>query len=138
MDFPGCLIVVSHDRYFMDKIVDHLFVFEGGNIKDFPGNYSDYRTYADNKPSEKKDPKSETKAVRQTTAPEEKKLSYLEQKELKQLETQIKNLERDKETLQQAFLKDLSAEEIKENSIKLQEIEEKIDAKTKRWFDLSS
>ncbi|MBS3739557.1 MAG: ABC-F family ATP-binding cassette domain-containing protein, partial [Psychroflexus sp.] len=71
MDFPGCLIVVSHDRYFMDKIVDHLFVFEGGNIKDFPGNYSDYRTYADNKPSEKTDPKPETKAVRQTTAPEE-------------------------------------------------------------------
>ncbi|NBC58077.1 MAG: ATP-binding cassette domain-containing protein [Bacteroidetes bacterium] len=138
MDFPGCLIVVSHDRYFMDKIVDHLFVFEGGNIKDFPGNYSDYRTYSDNKPSEKTDPKPETKAVRQTTAPEEKKLSYLEQKELKQLETQIKNLERDKDTLQQAFLKDLSAEEIKENSIKLQEIEEKIDAKTERWFDLSS
>jgi len=136
MDFPGCLIVVSHDRYFMDKIVDHLFVFENSNIKDFPGNYSDYRSYEANKSTETtapkpKNPKPEEKEKN------EKKLSYLEQKELKQLETQIKTLEREKETLQQAFLKDLSAEEIKKNSIKLQEIEANIDEKTERWFELA-
>lgn len=137
MDFPGCLIVVSHDRYFMDKIVDHLFVFERGEIKDFPGNYSDYRTYADNKPAENPKPKPKPIEEKKTIAPEEKKLSYLEQKEIKQLETQIKNLERDKEQLQKAFLEDLTAEEIKENSIKLQAIEDEIEEKTERWFELS-
>lgn len=137
MDFPGCLIVVSHDRYFMDKIVDHLFVFENGNIRDFPGNYSDYRHYEAHKPSDTPEPKSSIPPPREKEK-SENKLSYLEQKELKQLETQIKNLERDKEKLQQAFLEDLSAEEIKENSIKLQVIEADIEEKTERWFELSS
>ena len=136
MDFPGCLIVVSHDRYFMDKIVDHLFVFEDKRIKDFPGNYSDYRTYAENKPIEKTEskpapPKPEPKEE------QEKKLSYLEQKEIKQLEKKIQNLEKEKEELQKRFLEDLSAEEIKENSIKLQDIEDEIEDKTERWFELS-
>ncbi|MGX1022985.1 ABC-F family ATP-binding cassette domain-containing protein [Psychroflexus sp. MBR-150] len=136
MDFPGCLIVVSHDRYFMDKIVDHLFVFENGNIRDFPGNYSDYRQYEAQKPAEKLEPKPTTSKPQEKEKPENK-LSYLEQKELKQLETQIKNLEKEKEKLQQAFLEDLSAEDIKENSIKLQEIETDIDKKTERWFELT-
>ncbi|QTY26532.1 ABC-F family ATP-binding cassette domain-containing protein [Flavobacterium sp. CS20] len=136
MDFPGRLIVVSHDRYFMDKIVDHLFVFENGNIRDFPGNYSDYRQYEAQKPAEKLEPKPTTSKPQEKEKPENK-LSYLEQKELKQLETQIKNLEKEKEKLQQAFLEDLSAEDIKENSIKLQEIETNIDKKTERWFELT-
>lgn len=136
MDFPGCLIVVSHDRYFMDKIVDHLFVFEDGQISDFPGNYSDYRNYEAHKPK----PKAEINDIKiskpESSENEEKKLSYLEQKEIKQLEKQIQNLEKEKEKLQQAFLKDLSAEEIKVNSIKLQEIEDEIEVKTERWFKL--
>ena len=136
MDFPGCLIVVSHDRYFMDKIVDHLFVFEKGNIKDFPGNYSDYRQYSDHKPDEKEKPKTSDSKAKQPEKP--KGLSYLEQKEVKQLEKQIKQLEQDKVKLQQAFLEDLSAEDIKENSIKLQNIEEEIEEKTERWFELES
>ncbi len=136
MDFPGCLIVVSHDRYFMDKIVDHLFVFENGNIRDFPGNYSDYRQYEAYKPSEKIETKPTPTKPQEKEKPENK-LSYHEQKELKQLETQIKNLEREKSKLQQAFLEDLSAEEIKENSIKLQQIEANIDEKTERWFELT-
>lgn len=134
MDFPGCLIVVSHDRYFMDKIVDHLFVFENSKIKDFPGNYSDFRQYGIFKPDEKQTP---TKSAAKEKEPEKPKgLSYLEQKEVKQLEKQIKNLENDKEKLQQAFLEDLSAEDIKKNSIKLQDIETEIEEKTERWFEL--
>jgi ATP-binding cassette subfamily F protein uup len=136
MDFPGCLIVVSHDRYFMDKIVDHLFVFEDKRIKDFPGNYSDYRDYADNKPVEKTETKP-TPVIQNQEEPKEKKLSYLEQKEIKQLEKKIQNLEKEKEQIQKAFLEELSAEEIKENSIKLQGIEDEIEEKTERWFELS-
>jgi len=136
MDFPGCLIVVSHDRYFMDKIVDHLFVFEDKRIKDFPGNYSDYRTYAENKPIEKTESKP-TPSKPEPKEEQEKKLSYLEQKEIKQLEKKIQNLEKEKEELQKRFLEDLSAEEIKKNSIKLQDIEDEIEDKTERWFELS-
>ncbi len=114
MDFPGCLIVVSHDRYFMDKIVDHLFVFENGNIADFPGNYSDYRSYKNVKVEEEQPvekPKPETSAHEKP-----KSLSYLEQKELKNLEKEIQKLEQQKETLQQSFLEELSRDEIAENS----------------------
>jgi ATP-binding cassette subfamily F protein uup len=137
MDFPGCLIVVSHDRYFMDKIVDHLFVFEHGQISDFPGNYSDYRNYEAHKPKTKTESKAPTTSKTETPEKEEKKLSYLEQKEIKQLEKQIQNLEKEKEKLQKAFLEDLSADEIKANSIKLQEIESSIENKTEKWFELS-
>lgn len=136
MDFPGCLIVVSHDRYFMDKIVDHLFVFEKGNIKDFPGNYSDYRQYSDTKPDDK--PKPVTSNSKDEKSEKPKGLSYLEQQEVKQLEKQIKKLEQEKDKLQQTFLEELSAEDIKENSIKLQNLEEEIEEKTERWFELSS
>ena len=136
MDFPGCLIVVSHDRYFMDKIVDHLFVFEDAQIKDFPGNYSDYRQYSSHKPDEDSKPKTSETKVKQPEKP--KSLSYNEQKEIKQLEKKIKQLEQVKDKLQQAFLEDLSAEDIKETSIKLQNIEEEIEEKTERWFELSS
>lgn len=139
MDFPGCLIVVSHDRYFMDKIVDHLFVFEDRQIKDFPGNYSDYRTYEAHKPKPASKPEAKPNVPEKLNKDtSEKKLSYLEQKEIKQLEKRIQTLEKEKELLQQAFLKDLSAEEIKDNSIKLQTIEDEIEEHTERWFELSS
>jgi len=138
MDFPGCLIVVSHDRYFMDKIVDHLFVFENKQIKDFPGNYSDYRSYTDNKPADNPDPKAKSPEKKDHKTTEGKKLSYLEQKEIKQLEKKIQSLEKEKEQLQKAFLQELSADEIKDNSIKLQGIEDKIEERTERWFELNS
>src|SRR5699024_902951 len=93
LDFPGCLIVVSHDRYFMDKIVDHLFVFGKGEIQDFPGNYSDYRAFSLQNPSE-------STKKEETTAPKKEKekttktaLSYHEQKEFKKLEREIAQLE---------------------------------------------
>ncbi|MEO0902790.1 MAG: ATP-binding cassette domain-containing protein, partial [Bacteroidota bacterium] len=107
LDFPGCLVIVSHDRYFMDKIVDHLFVFKGeGVIDDFPGNYSDYRTYENSRIIEERKSK-EPSAKEEKTHWKEKnkagKLSYQEQKEHKQLEKDIQKLEEKKETLQNQF-----------------------------------
>jgi ATP-binding cassette subfamily F protein uup len=136
LDFPGCLIVVSHDRYFMDKIVDHLFVFKDGNISDFPGNYTDYRSYEHIKEDDEQS--AEPPKAEPTNNEKPKSLSYLEQKELNNLEKAIQKLEQEKVTLQQSFLEDLSGDEIAENSIKLQEIEDAIDQKTERWFELES
>lgn len=140
LDFPGCLIVVSHDRYFMDKIVDHLFVFKGkGRIQDFPGNYSDYRAYADSQPKEKEGDDT-PKAKNDWKQTEDKaKLNYKEQKEFAKLEREIPKLEREKEQLQNKFAtEDWDGEEINKQSIKLQEIIDQIDAHTERWFELSA
>ena len=96
LDFPGCLIVVSHDRYFMDKIVDHLFVFRGeGVVEDFPGNYSDYRIYESSKVIEERENKttSTEKTENNWRDTSGGKLSYSEQKEYKQLEKEIQKLE---------------------------------------------
>jgi len=136
MDFPGCLLVVSHDRYFMDKIVDHLFVFRGaGEIEDFPGNYSDFRVYEDpsmaSDPPEKK-PKSDWKNK------EENKPSYENQRALKKLETEIAKFEVQKETIQNKFSSEaLSPEEIKTLSIELKSTEEALEERTNAWLALS-
>ncbi|MEE2771249.1 MAG: ABC-F family ATP-binding cassette domain-containing protein [Bacteroidota bacterium] len=138
LDFPGCVVVVSHDRYFMDKIVDHLFVFEGqGAVSDFPGNYSDYREYAAVKPSEEistteKKPKENSWRDDSTGT----KLSYKEQKEFGKLEKEITQLEKKKDQLQQDFLKELSAEVIKDKSVELQNMQDEIEEKTMRYFEL--
>ncbi|NNK20751.1 MAG: ABC-F family ATP-binding cassette domain-containing protein [Flavobacteriaceae bacterium] len=145
LDYPGCLVVVSHDRYFMDKIVDHLFIFRGeGIIEDFPGNYSDFRAYEDSieqtKRNESKENKSKQESDKSQWRDKESgsSLSYLEQKEYKQLEREIQGLEAKKKELQQAFLNsDLSPEEITDLSKSLSEVEEQIDAKTERWFEIS-
>ena len=142
LDFPGCLLVVSHDRYFMDKIVDHLFVFQdNAEVQDFPGNYTDYRAYEDSAiieareetSSENDNNKKDWKKTSSGT-----KLSYNEQKEFGKLEKEIAKLEQKKEKLQQKFLEDLDPDEIKENSIKLQEIDDAIETKTERWFELGA
>ncbi|KAA2218093.1 MULTISPECIES: ABC-F family ATP-binding cassette domain-containing protein [Maribacter] len=140
LDFPGCLIVVSHDRYFMDKIVDHLFVFKGeGVIEDFPGNYSDYRAYEDSKVIEQREQKEKSEPVKTTwKEPEKNKLSYLEQKEYKNLEKEIKQLEAKKLEIQDKFTDtSLSGEEIEALSIELGELSDTIDQKTERWFELA-
>lgn len=137
LDYPGCLIVVSHDRYFMDKVVDHLLVFRGGGvIEDFPGNYSDFRTYED---SSDPSAKTEKKEKVDWKDPEAKaKLSYNEQKEYKALERDIAKLEREKDAMEAAFAtEDWSAEQINEQSVKLQEVIDSLDMKTERWFELS-
>ncbi|WP_372946587.1 ATP-binding cassette domain-containing protein, partial [Muriicola sp.] len=145
LDYPGCLVVVSHDRYFMDKIVDHLFVFRGeGIIEDFPGNYSDFRAYEDSLDASKKAEKASDAEKGQTTGSpwrEEGKrsnLSYSEQKEYKQLEREIQKLEVQKKELQDAFLNpDITPEEIASLSKSLQETEQQIDQKTERWYEIS-
>lgn len=138
MDFPGVLLVVSHDRYFMDKIVDHLFVFRGkGVIEDFPGNYSDFRAYDSSLPKqvETTEKTVNTEAVKQNEAT---KLSYNEQKEYKNLESKIRSLELDKKALEKKFNNpDLSQDDINKLSAELQVIIDTIEEKELRWFELA-
>jgi len=137
LDFPGCLLVVSHDRYFMDKIVDHLFVFRGnGEVEDFPGNYSDYRDY------EASTPYVEPVKIEATPTDQKKndaeKLSYNEQKELKSLNSKIRALELDKKAFEAKFLDpSLSQDKINKLSEDLQKIIDDIAVKEARWFELS-
>lgn len=135
MDFPGVLLVVSHDRYFMDKIVDHLFVFRGeGVIEDFPGNYSDFRAYDNSQPKqiEEVEKADNTKAIKQNEAT---KLSYNEQKEYKNLESKIRALELDKKALEAKFNNpDLSQDDINKLSEELQVVIDTIEEKELRWF----
>ncbi|MBO6606940.1 ABC-F family ATP-binding cassette domain-containing protein [Psychroserpens sp.] len=140
LDFPGCLLVVSHDRYFMDKIVDHLFVFQGqGIIKDFPGNYTDYRAYeSSNPPKSSEATKVSTKNTSGEADNKAQKLSFNEQKEYRNLESKIRSLELDKKALEAKFNDaTLNAEEINELSLELQALIEVIETKELRWFELS-
>ena len=139
LDFPGCVIVVSHDRYFMDKVVDHLFVFKGeGVIEDFPGNYTDYRIYEDSQPviSNASEDKKEKNTWKKTN---DNKLSYNEEKELKNIESKLNALAFDKKELESKFHNpDLSPEKIIKLSEQLQKVIDDMDIKEARWFELSS
>lgn len=137
LDYPGCLIVVSHDRYFMDKVVDHLLVFRGdGVIEDFPGNYSDFRAYEDSSDPTEKTTKKEKTDWKDPGA--KAKLSYNEQKEYKALERDIAKFEREKKQLEAAFATaDWDMDKINEESLKLQQIITTLEEKTERWFKLS-
>jgi ABC transport system ATP-binding/permease protein len=139
LDFPGCLVVVSHDRYFMDKIVDHLFVFRGnGVIEDFPGNYSDFRSYEDSSSKEKAETAESKPKNHWKTDSGKTKLSYNEQKEFKKLEKEIASLETERDMVQGQFATEgWTGAEIDEQSMKLQRIIEAIETKTERWFELS-
>jgi ATP-binding cassette subfamily F protein uup len=138
MDFPGVLLVVSHDRYFMDKIVDHMFVFRGeGIVEDFPGNYSDFRAYDSSKPKqiEQTAKTDNTKVAKQNEA---NKLSYNEQKEYKNLESKIRSLELDRAALVAEFNNpELTQDNISKLSEKLQVIIDTIEEKEMRWLELS-
>jgi len=140
LDFPGCVVVVSHDRYFMDKIVDHLFVFgRDGQIMDFPGNYSDFRAYQAVRPKAEADKKSEKEKTGWKPETEKARLSYQEQKEYQKLEKEIAKLEKEKKTLEQGFATEgWEGEEIDRQSIRLQQIIDGIDQKTSRWFELAA
>lgn len=142
-DFPGCVIIISHDRYFMDKIIDHLLVFEGqGRIKDFPGNYTQYREWASLQPQEKapttsnsKEDNEPKKNYRNDT---KRKLSYKEKREFEQLEEEIIQLEEEQKTLEDALSgSELSVEEITEKSKRLASLKNELDEKSFRWLELS-
>jgi ATP-binding cassette subfamily F protein uup len=136
LDFPGNLIVVSHDRYFMDKIVDSLFVFRGdGIVENFPGNYTDYRTYEDSKPREKT-VKIEKKQV--NLAPSKAQLTFEEKREFGSLEEDIERLSRKKKVIETSFLNlELTQDQIKENSEELEKILSSLEQKEERWLELS-
>lgn len=136
LDFPGNLLVVSHDRYFMDKVVDHLFIFKGeGKVNGFPGNYSDYRVYEDSKPVASISIKKEDS---RKSEPQKGQLSYLEQREFGKLEKEIANLERKKLSIENQFNNDeIEADKINESSLQLQEIIKEIEQKEERWLELS-
>lgn len=138
LDYPGCLVVVSHDRYFMDKIVDHLFVFKGkGEVEDFPGNYTDYRVYEESTPPADETPKKET--TKNTWRKDGMKgLSFNEQKEYNRLEKEIAALEEKKVAIETAFASgNLTPDEIQSQSVALQETLMFIEEKTERWFELT-
>lgn len=138
LDYPGCLVVVSHDRYFMDKIVDHLFVFKGkGEVEDFPGNYTDYRVYEESPPPADETPKKET--TKNTWRKDGMKgLSFNEQKEYNRLEKEIATLEEKKAAIEAAFAAgNLTPDEIQSQSVALQETLMFIEEKTERWFELT-
>ncbi len=137
LDYPGNLMVVSHDRYFMDKIVDGLFVFKGnGEVENFPGNYSDYRAYESSLSPE---PKEEKKvAEKQEKTPQKGKLSYNEKREFGQLEVDIERLQKKKVKLEAQFTNgEIAMDDINEKSLELQEIIESLEEKEERWFELS-
>lgn len=147
-DFKGCVIVVSHDRYFMDKVVDHLLVFKGeGSIKDFPGNYSEYREWKQLRDSEEREEKEANKkqqssngTTKQNTWGGEKKrkFSFKEKQEMQQLEQDIERLETEKKELEEALCSGtLNAQELTEKSKRLPSLCEELDTKSMRWLELS-
>lgn len=139
LDYPGCLLVVSHDRYFMDKIVDHLFVFRGeGEIEDFPGNYSDFRIYEDSAEPVKDDTPKD-KVNWKDNQPKKAGLSFNEQKEFSKIEREIKDLEYQKKQIEEGFSNGtVSDDEMISKGLELQKIIETLEEKEERWFELSS
>ena len=143
-DFPGCVIVVSHDRYFMDKVVDHLLVFKGnGEIKDFPGNYTQYREWQALQPKEALEkPQKEQKSVREVKNREnvngKRKMTYKEKTEFERLEKEIAALEAEQHQLEEALCSgSLSIDELTEKSKRLPQLKDELDEKTMRWLELS-
>ena len=140
LDYPGCLLVVSHDRYFMDKIVDHLFVFRGqGVVEDFPGNYSDFRSYEDSAEPAKTDlkPVGDNKNWKQNNV--KPGLTFNEQKEFDKVEKDIKDLERQKEAIEKEFANGtIPDKDIAKKAEDLQKVLHNIEQRTERWFELSA
>jgi len=138
--FQGCVIIVSHDRYFMDKIVDHLFVFNGdGNIKDFPGSYTIWRNkQLEEEEKEKKEKKPEVKAPSKPSKEKERKLTFNEKKELEQLEKDIESLEMEKASISEELNSGtLSNSELHDKSNRFGEITDLLEEKEMRWLELS-
>ena len=139
LDYPGCLLVVSHDRYFMDKIVDHLFIFRGdGVVEDFPGNYSDFRAYEDSADvAQKEENKAEKKDWKQNNPTGN--LTFNEQKEFQKIEREIKDLEEQKNKIELLFSEGKVADaDIEKKAKELENLIKKMETKEERWFELSA
>ncbi len=144
-DFPGCVIVVSHDRYFMDKVVDHLLVFKGdGEIKDFPGNYTQYRQWSALQPKAESQAKetgnsaNPRKSEKPSNSGDRRKMTYKEKREFEQLEKDIAALEEEQHQLEEALCSGtLSVEELTEKSKRLPLLKDELDEKSMRWLELS-
>jgi ATP-binding cassette subfamily F protein uup len=145
-DFPGCVIVVSHDRYFMDKVVDHLLVFKGqGEIKDFPGNYTQYREWEKEQPApsssqggEKKTADAGQTGKASYRHDDRRRLSFKEKREMEQLEKDIAALEAEKKQIEEALCGAVtSVDEITTMSKRLPVLNEELDEKSMRWLELS-
>lgn len=138
--FSGCLIVISHDRFFLDNIVDHLFVMEGnGNIKDFPGNYSEYRQWADERRKLEAENREEKKNDNKSKPRQEKprKLTFKERKELEQLTADIDSLTAEKKSLDELFASGKTLDNVAELSRRYDELTAELDEKELRWLELS-
>lgn len=138
-DFPGCVIIVSHDRYFMDKVVDHLLVFKGnGVVNDFPGNYTQYREWCSLKSRDEETAAKKDSRPREKRHQERRKMSYKEKMEFAQLEKEIAELEKEqKEIEEQLCSGKLPVDELTEKSKRLPLIKEELDLKELRWLELS-
>ena len=140
-DFPGCVIVVSHDRYFMDKVVDHLLVFKGqGEIKDFPGNYTQYREWSALEESKETKESRDSKETNKSSYrhDDRRRLSYKEKREMEQLEKDIAALEEEKKQIEEALCGGTtSVDEITAMSKRLPQLNEELDEKSMRWLELS-
>ena len=137
-EFEGCMITVSHDRYFMDRLVDHLFIFEGeGQVRDFPGNYTDYRSYI-SQADKLKQTKPKNKVVKDKVTKGKRKLTYNERKEYDTIESVIDALEHEKTSIGSRFNDpDLNPEKMKELGKRIKEIDDEIAEKTDRWMELA-
>lgn len=140
-DFPGCVIIVSHDRYFMDKIVDHLLVFQGnGVIQDFPGNYTQYREWSALKPKESKEKNQplEKKSRKVQDVSVRKKMTFKEKREFEQLEKDIAALEKEQKIIEEELCSGkLTIDELTEKSKRLPVLKNELDEKSMRWLELS-
>jgi ATP-binding cassette subfamily F protein uup len=139
LEFSGCLVVVSHDRYFMDRLVDHLFVFEGGGVvRDFPGNYSQYREQVRNAELAPIPLKKEEQVPESTVPPVKKKLTYKEQREFELLEKEIATCEKERATLYEKLSNPgLPFDKLQEISGRIKFLSSEIDSKELRWLELS-
>lgn len=142
-DFPGCVIVVSHDRYFMDKVVDHLLIFKGeGVVKDFPGNYTQYREWSalkSKEDSEKEKSKTEKAPAKKDYHHDtRRRMSYKEKREFEQLTADIEKLENEQKQLEMELCSgQLSVEELTEKSKRLPKLKDELDEKSMKWLELS-
>ena len=152
LNFPGCILIVTHDRYFMDRLVDHVFVLEGeGKVRDFPGNYTDYRDWRDNQPRKTEssstaaaknqkavtEVKEATGSVSSSPEPAKKRLSFKEQKEYENLEKEIEDLEQRKAVVLDQLNSGGHHEQLTALARELEEIDQQLTAKSDRWLELA-